>query len=177
MAVQLKDIVGIFKSNMRTCMRLTLVHTCSWTCANSAYEQLRRAVTLIGNYLSLGEDLSWPAVSSEAHCCVTANLVHASASPTYSTAHTTYKSVLLVSLAHISEEMSIPLTTQILKESSHQVQRCGLFHSYIPKLSHAAVLQTRCFSQCHSLSVCLWRCHPNRKREEDEKDRLSFFFP
>lgn len=81
----------------------------------------------------------------------------------------------MVSLTYASGEIRCPLTTQILKESCHQVQRCGLFHSYILKLSHSAVLQTRCVSQCHSLSVCLWRCHPNRKFEER---KISYpFFP
>lgn len=83
--------------------------------------------------------------------------------------------MLKVSLTYASGEKRCPLTTQILKESCHQVQRCGLFHSYILKLSHSAVLQTRCVSQCHSLSVCLWRCHPNRKFEER---KISYpFYP
>ncbi|GAA6109386.1 uncharacterized [Tachysurus ichikawai] len=47
-------------------------------------------------------------MSSEAHCCVTANLVHASASPTYSTAHTAYKSVLLVSHTFVSGDNHLP---------------------------------------------------------------------
>lgn len=111
-------------------------------------------------------------MSSEAHCCVTANLVHASASPTYSTAHTTYKSVLLVSLTFVSGDEHLP--RRYWKNPVTRFRDVVFFID--TSLNWAIVL---CCRPAAFLSVahwvCLWRCHPDRKFEQEEKDQLSFF--
>lgn len=114
-------------------------------------------------------------MSSEAHCCVTAKLVHASASPTYSTAHTTYKSVLQVSLTHASlERWDDHLPRRYWKNPVTRFRDVVFLTA--TSLNWAIVMCcTLAVFLSVTLSVCLWRCHPNRKCEKEEKDQLSFF--
>lgn len=91
---------------------------------------------------------------------VTAYLDHASVSPTFSEAQTTCKSELEAP-SRMRGDVDVPLTTEILKESRHQIQRRGLFHSYVLKVSH-------CAPCIPSVSLCpscvkVRACHPGRK--------------
>lgn len=58
-------------------------------------------------------------------------------------------------------DIDVPLTAEILKESRHQIQRRGLFHSYVLKVSHCAPCIPS-VSLCPSC-VILCACHSGRK--------------